>query len=160
MISESACLYCDDFMTQVQAYFHQFPNHILWCHLYVQTVFRYFLCFKFSQITKQIRWHCVHFDTLHFSSKLIQQLVSFHRSFYTYRYLQHSKRNPWLAIFLSSYLPFSRSFPSMKLIIFWFEFQLNLSPRVQWTIYISIGADNGLVLNRWQTVIWTNDGLI
>ena len=30
-------------------------------------------------------------------------------------------------------------------------------PNKQWD---SIGSDNGLALNRWQAIIWTNDGLI
>ena len=50
--------------------------------------------------------------------------------------------------------------------IFWFEncfssIQISLTffqgSSSQW---VSIEPDNGLVLNRWQAIIWTNDGLI
>ena len=40
-----------------------------------------------------------------------------------------------------------------------FSFQILLKYVVWWTIS-SIGSDNGLVPNRRQAIIWTNDGIV
>ena len=45
---------------------------------------------------------------------------------------------------------------SMKVIIFWLKYYRSLFPRV----LIIVVSDDGLVPNRWQAIIWTNDGLV
>ena len=41
----------------------------------------------------------------------------------------------------------------MKICAFWLKFYWKLFPMVT-------GSDNGLSLNRWQAIIWPNDGLV
>ena len=38
------------------------------------------------------------------------------------------------------------------------KFHKIVLPRVQSTVFSGIGLDNGLVLARWQAIIWTSDG--
>ena len=47
----------------------------------------------------------------------------------------------------------------MKIFIFWFIFHWNLFLRVKLQC-ASIGSDDGLALNRWQAIIWTNEGIV
>ena len=51
---------------------------------------------------------------------------------------------------------FSEYFYWDEMIVFWFKCDWILFLRVQWTLS-SIGSGNGLVLSRWQAIIWTND---
>ena len=51
----------------------------------------------------------------------------------------------------------SSAFSWMKVFEFWLKFHWSLFLRVKLTIS-SIGSDNGLVLSRWQAIIWTNVG--
>ena len=53
---------------------------------------------------------------------------------------------------------FSGQFYCIKIVVFWLQFYLELHPRVQLTKN-SIGSDNGLAPNRWQAIIWSDDGL-
>ena len=48
----------------------------------------------------------------------------------------------------------SNAFSWMKMFEFTLKFPWSLFLKVQ---YSSIGSDDGLVLTRWQAIIWTND---
>ena len=70
--------------------------------------------------------------------------------------LIHWARNKMVAISLTA---FSNAFSWMKSSVFWFNFTEVCSWAFDWQ-YVSIGSGNGLAPNRWQAIIWTNDGLV
>ena len=48
-------------------------------------------------------------------------------------------------------------FYQTKNIAFWFKFHWNISQGCSWK-WANIDSDNGLVPNRQQAIIWSNDG--
>ena len=58
-------------------------------------------------------------------------------------------------------LIFLNLFSSKEIVAFWFKFHWTMFPRVQLTkVDKIIGLFDGLVPNRQQAIIWTNDGLV
>ena len=55
-------------------------------------------------------------------------------------------------------MTFLNAISCMNIIVFWFKFHRYLFPMVQQSI-ASTGRDNGLALNRWQVITWSNIGL-
>ena len=54
---------------------------------------------------------------------------------------------------------FSKAFSCVKIAVFRLQFHRNFLIEVKFTV-ISIGEDNGLVLNGLQAIIWTNDCVV
>ena len=72
-----------------------------------------------------------------------------------YEVLGEAELTQWgpYKIHASLQITFSNQFLSEKIVVFWFKFYSNLFPRVQLNCF---GSDNGLAMNQWKPIIWTN----